>query len=181
MPDLKKQQGALMLEVLITIVIMLIGIYGIMSVQARLQISEFESYQRTQAVLLVSDMTSRISTNRNNAASYTADYLGVGMVCPTAVTNRQQIDQREWCLSLQGAAETEGSSNLGAMVGARGCIEDLGANQYMVSVTWQGQTPFIPPPTSVSCAQNLYDQAGSECVGDACRRYLTSIVKIANL
>jgi type IV pilus assembly protein PilV len=70
----RSQGGALMMEVLITIAVVSIGTLGLIDMQARLQKSEMESYQRTQAVMLLNDMTSRISANRGNALSYvTAD------------------------------------------------------------------------------------------------------------
>jgi type IV pilus assembly protein PilV len=39
--------------------------------QGRLQKSEMESYQRTQALMLANDMANRITTNRADAANYT--------------------------------------------------------------------------------------------------------------
>ena len=41
-----------MIEVLVTIVICVIGLWGLTEVQARLQMSEMESYQRSQALML---------------------------------------------------------------------------------------------------------------------------------
>lgn len=42
-----RQGGGLMIEVLVTIAIVVIGLWGLMDVQSRLQRSEMESYQRT--------------------------------------------------------------------------------------------------------------------------------------
>ena len=47
------QRGALMIEVLVTIVICVIGLWGLTKVQSRLQMSEVESYQRSQALMLM--------------------------------------------------------------------------------------------------------------------------------
>jgi type IV pilus assembly protein PilV len=30
---------------------------------------------------------------------------------------------------------------VGAMVGGRGCIDDIGGGEYLVTVAWQGQAP----------------------------------------
>ena len=171
-----------MIEVLVTLVIVAIGLLGLAGLQSRLQVSEMEAYQRAQALILLNDMSSRVAANRNNAATYvTANPVGVGTDCSTIGTGtRQQQDATAWCNALQGAGETLGGSNVGAMVGGRGCIEDLGDGRtFMVTVAWQGLTPIsAPTPT---CGQNLYNTAGSACVNDLCRRVITTIVRIGNL
>ena len=185
---LRSQRGALMIEVLVTIVILAIGLLGLMQMQERLQKSEVESYQRTQAMILVNDMASRITTNRsldpNNPSLYDTTslspaYLGAGVTCDTSPTTLQEIDSAEWCNALLGAAETLSGSGVGAMIGGRGCVEDLGSGQIMVSVVWQGLTPLSTPPAGVTCAANTYN--GGECTADLCRRHVTTMVRIANL
>jgi type IV pilus assembly protein PilV len=185
------QRGALMIEVLVTIVIIAIGLTGLMTMQDRLQKSEMESYQRTQAVILVNDMASRISTNRANIDSYVTDglsppYLGATgntTVCEyTAVDGLRQGDHGEWCRALRGAGETQAGSSVGAMLGGRGCVQYIDTNQYIVTVVWQGLTPISAPP--VDCGEDLYDlPAGSACEDnpDMCRRYVTTLVRIADL
>lgn len=181
----QRQQGVGLIEVLVTIVILAVGLLGIVGLQSRLQTSEMESYQRAQALLLLDDMASRIATNRNAAASYvtgTATPLGVGMTCPTGTTSRKDIDFLQWCNALQGAAETFSGSRLGAMVGGRGCVEDLGSGQYLVTVAWQGLMPLVAPPATVACGADSYDGGtGSSCTEDRCRRAVTTIVRVANL
>ena len=181
------QQGALMIEILVTILIVIIGLMGLMQMQQRLQKSEMESYQRTQAVMLVNDMATRIHTNRSNAASYVTtgtNYLGAGITCPASTATVQDVDAAEWCNALQGAAETTGgSTNVGAMIGGRGCVTGAGTGQYMVTVVWQGLTPISAPPLSVTCGKDLYNDVapGAECINDLCRRYVTTMVRIATL
>lgn len=177
------QRGSMMLEVLITIVILTIGLLGLAGLQAKLQSSEMESYQRAQALLLLNDMANRITTNRNAAASYeTASALGAQMACPTDTTTQKNKDIGEWCAALQGAAEKSGANDVGAMIGGRGCVESVGAGSYMVTVTWQGLVPISAPPTSVSCGKDAYDgPTGAACVNDLCRRAVTTIVTIADL
>jgi type IV pilus assembly protein PilV len=182
---LHAQRGTTLLEVLVTIVILAIGLLGLAGLQARLQSSEMEAYQRSQALILLNDMASRIATNRANAAIYatgTTIPLGGTAACPTTTATRQQIDAGEWCDALQGAAETTGGGSVGAMVGGRGCVEDLGGNEYLITVAWQGLTPISAPPAGVACGQNLYNgAAGSACTGDLCRRTVTTIVRIGDL
>lgn len=178
------QHGSTMLEVLVTIVILALGLLGLAGLQSRLQVSEMEAYQRSQALILLNDMASRITTNRNVAASYiTASAQGAGMVCPTALTTQKDRDMKEWCSALQGSAETIGASSVGAMVGGRGCVESLGSGQYMVTVAWQGLVPISAPPTTVTCGVDAYDSttAGAICINDLCRRVVTTVVQIATL
>jgi type IV pilus assembly protein PilV len=180
----KHARGFSMIEVLVTIVIIAIGLLGLAGVQARLQLSEMESYQRSQALMLLQDMANRIATNRRNAGDYvtgTASPLGTGDTTScTTLTTTQQKDACEWSNALKGAAETFGSDSVGAMIGARGCIEDLGGSQYLITVTWQGLTPISAP--AAACGQNLYNgAAGKACVNDLCRRAVTTIVRIGTM
>lgn len=176
------QRGATMIEVLVTIVILTFGLLGLAGLQARLQVSEMESYQRAQALILLEDMANRITTNRAAAASYvTGSPLGAGITCPTATSSSplQQKDVSEWCEALKGAAETAGSSKVGAMIGARGCVESSIANEYLVTVAWQGLAPISAPPASVACGKDEYN--GGACTNDRCRRAITTIVRIGTL
>lgn len=176
-----------MIEVLVTIVILTIGLLGLVGLQSRLQLSEMEAYQRAQALILLEDMASRVAANRTVASSYvtgTSTPLGSGTTCSTttSTSSQQQVDASEWCNALQGAAETSGTSKVGALVGGRGCIESLGNGEYLVTIAWQGNGPISAPPASVACGQGLYNGAtGSSCVNDLCRRTLTTIVRIATL
>ena len=189
------QRGGLMIEVLVTIVILAIGLLGLMQMQGRLQKSEMESYQRTQALIMVNDMASRLATNRANIDFYSTTglnpaYLGVGGATPpcdsTYADGLQLGDSGEWCRALQGAAETQGGSDVGAMVGGRGCVQLENPNEYRVTVIWQGLTPISAPPAEVTCGAGLglYDSpAGSACAdnADMCRRYVTTLVNLGPL
>lgn len=180
------ESGATMIEVLVTIFILAFGLLGLAGLQARLQVSEMEAYQRAQALVLLNDMASRIATNRANAINYvtgTANPLGTGMACPAGTASRQDADSREWCLALQGTAVTanESGANVGAMLGGRGCVESLDAEnrEYRVTVAWQGLTAISAPPNDIACGLNAYD--GGACTNDRCRRVVTTTVRIAQL
>lgn len=166
-----------MIEVLITIVILAIGLLGLAGLQSRLQVSEMEAYQRAQALILLNDMASRVAANRANVADYLIDPaapVGAGVAC-----DGYTGDLAEWCNALQGAGETAGGNNVGAMVGGRGCVENLGGGEYLVTVAWQGLTPISAPPVGVACGAGEYD--GGNCADDRCRRVVTTRVGIANL
>lgn len=186
---LKRQHGSSMIEVLVTLLIMTFGLLGLAGIQGRLQSSEMESYQRSQALLLLSDMANRIAINRASAPAYAAgapvaNPLGAGMTtCPTTTTTAAQRDLGEWCNALQGAGETSGSNKVGAMNGGRGCVEVTASGDYLVSVAWLGLTPLSEATSTAICGGGTtYDGAsGSVCTGNRCRRGVTTLVRIATL
>jgi type IV pilus assembly protein PilV len=177
------QLGTSLIEVLVTLVVTAFGLLGLAGLQYRVQLSDVESYQRAQALVLLQDMSARISTNRGAAATYvTAAPLGTGDDCPTAVATQQERDAAQWCNALQGAAEEDAAGKSGAMIGARGCVASLPDNEYMITIAWQGLSPVSAPPASVTCGANAYDgDADSQCTQDRCRRVVTTIVRIADL
>ena len=63
----RPQAGFTMIEVLITFVILLVGLLGLIGLQARSQQAELESYQRGQALVLLQDMVDRMNANRTDA------------------------------------------------------------------------------------------------------------------
>jgi type IV pilus assembly protein PilV len=152
----------------------------------RLQVSELESYQRSQALLLLNDMASRISTNRTaaTAGDYTtaATVYGTGQECEPPASGDSAVvrDLKEWNCALLGASTTKnsGADNVGAMIGGRGCLVKID-DDIMVTVVWQGLTPIAAPPASVTCGANEFN--GGSCVNDLCRRAVTTIIRIGVL
>lgn len=188
-----RQEGGLtLIEVLVSVIILLVGLLGLAALMTNSQKAEAESYQRAQALLLLQDMVGRINANRAVSACYaiTTDastgtpYLGVGadvstLLCGvgSATANTRAIqDLSAWSSLLAGASETSGGTNLGAMVGARGCVtQDDPTNRiYTVSVAWQGLTTTKAPDATLNCAKNLY---GDEKL----RRVVSITLRIANL
>lgn len=176
-----------MIEVLVTIVILAFGILGLIGFQTRMQLSEMESYQRSQALILMNDMVNRMTANRNMAGSYVTGAgtaLGTGHTCTlTGASTRHERDLCEWSDTLKGASEKLGSSKVGAFIGGRGCIEPIASNEYLITVAWQGMGPVSTPPASVECGQNLYNDSasGAVCKNDLCRRTMTTVVRFAVL
>jgi len=182
-----RQHGFTMIEVLVTLVILLLGLLGLAGLQTRAQVAETESYQRTQALVLARDMVDRINANRGNAAGYlvaTTAPLGTGSTtysstdCSTLGTIAE-MDLCYWDYALKGAAETSGTSKIGAMIGARGCVVDISSvtdtNVYLVEIVWQGLQETAAPPSSVACGSGSYD------INDRTRRAVTAIVKLGTL
>ena len=174
----RAQHGTSMIEVLISIVIVVLGLLGLAGLQSRAQLAEAESFQRAQAVILLQDMVDRLTSNKKNSKDYvTAAPLGTGVgEQDCAAKTGADLDKCEWSNALIGASESAGGLKVGAMIGARGCVEVLKPTmprEYLVAVAWQGINPTVDPQAS---------QCGTGEYGDPkTRRLLTSRVIIGCL
>ena len=184
-PDREPHQirGFSLIEVLVTIVILLIGLLGLAGLQGRALNAQMEAYQRSQALVLVKDMAGRIEANRKNASAYINNNpLGVGGTCPSGTT-RAELDLCDWHNALLGTAETQGTANVGAMIGARGCVYEIAApasgvpGEYRVAVAWQGLNSTFAP--TIPCGANQYPNTTSP--KEALRRLVALPVSIADL
>jgi type IV pilus assembly protein PilV len=189
MADRYRNAGFTMLEVLVSIFIMTLGLLGLAGLQVRAQQAELESYQRAQAIILVQDMADRINANRRAALCYNfttnvaggAPFAGSGAgsapVCgPYGTVDtrvRADADMTEWHATLNGAAEQLGGNQVGAMIGARGCVSldtSVTPNLYRVSVAWQGTSKTKDPATvdgTLTCGKGNY--------GDEAQRRIVAI------
>ena len=74
-----RQHGTSLVEVLVTLVILAFGLLGVAGLQAKMSLAEMESYQRSQALLVLAEMTERMSANSAQAANYLGQgTLGTG-------------------------------------------------------------------------------------------------------
>ncbi len=179
----KRQRGITIIEVLVTMVIMAFGLLGLANLQGKIKVGLLESYQRSQAVILLSDMTERINANRLQAASYVSTAaFGVGDTQPADCSGLAAIaarDKCEWSNALKGAGETKAGNSVGAMTDARGCISLIQAANpvdgvctpgiYLITVAWQGMVKTSAP--AVLCASGLYGE-------DTYRRVISTRVSI---
>lgn len=187
------QGGFSLIEILVTLVIIMLGLLGLLGVQMRSHQAEMESYQRSQAVILLADMVNRLTSNRKAARCYAttdsasgAPYFGAGnsatATCTswgtTALQTLAVADLTAWDSLLKGSTETYSGSAVGAMIGARGCVSyDSATDSFRVSVAWQGLVATVDPTTvdaQLTCAKDLY---GNE----AMRRIVSTVVRIADL
>lgn len=198
--DMKAHTGFSMIEVLVALMIVVLGLLGLAGMQVRMQQAEFESYQRAQALVLMQDMVDRIQLHRVTASCFRytttaagTPYLGTGgtytPACAVSTTNdntQAVTSLNEWSDLLEGAAETKGGASVGAMVGARGCVNYNAASElldstaaaipgtgiYTVAVAWQGTTDTFAP--TVNCANGLFPT-------EARRRVVSSQFRLAFL
>lgn len=180
-----------MVEVLVTMIIIAVALLGLAGLQSRAQQAEMESYQRSQALILLEDMASRLKANRTAKGCYgytgetgTANgltYVGEGTTYPdacagsgtTATRTRADADITDWEELLQGATEinVEGN-NAGAMIGARGCITADATNDvFTIAIAWQGLSNTVAPNNN--CGTGLYGEENR-------RRLITQTIRFAN-
>ena len=191
-----------MIEILVTLIIVTIGLLGLAGLKARAHISELESYQRAQALIMVADMVERVRLNRVNAACFAittaasgAPWYGTSSAgfssCSGGTTAQNTIAGQgltDWDNMLNGAGETKSGVNVGAMIGARGCVSYdstaeitnatsgapmSGTGIYTVSVAWQGMADTVAN-TIHKCGTGNY---GAESK----RRVVATQFRIANL
>ena len=171
------QFGGAMIEVLVSMLIVSFGIMGMLGMQTQATVSQMESYQRAQALVLVKDMTQRMEANRVQIAAYLANDIGTGAAqdC-TATTTTAARDLCEWAAQLQGAAEVLNGDKVGTLISARGCItqpDPVSSPQvFMVAVVWQGLRETGAPV--VECGKAAYSS-------EAARRAATAVVQVAVL
>ncbi|MFC5581907.1 type IV pilus modification protein PilV [Rhodanobacter terrae] len=183
---MKNQTGMMLIEALVSLVIAAIALLGTVTLMAKSTRGEMESYQRVQALTLVQDMVSRINANRQVASCYSNSATGLSTTTsplPTCATGSAvqiataNADLAAWKNALLGSSEVSGSSKVGAMIGAVGCVDEVlpfDPNNpiYRVSVAWQGLMPTAKP--TLTC--------GKTSIGDSSVRRVISVqVQIANL
>ena len=170
------ESGFTLIEVLISLLIVTLGLLGLAGMQAVAQRAEMDSYQRAQALVLAQDMVDRLNANRKVAGCYAftptngSVWAGTSATAPTCTgafgTAQQRAqadaDMLAWHNLLTGAAEALGANQVGAMVGARGCVildTTVAPNVYRVQVAWQGMTPTVNPTSidaKLTCATGQY-------------------------
>jgi type IV pilus assembly protein PilV len=143
-PVAAAQRGALLIEVLIAILICAFGLLGFAGMQARATSSEFEGFQRSQALVLIEDMVNRMNANRAHAGEYvSAGLIGAGALADCSGLAGSALDLCEWGNLIRGSAERRGTAAIGAMLSARGCITrpTTSTDRYTVAIAWQGVLP----------------------------------------
>ena len=155
------QDGFTLIEILITLLILAVGLMGLAGLQARMLNTQFEAYQRAQAVMLAEDMASRLRTNivASRAATYavTTQYGTGNSLGDAACTSND--DLCVWSQALKGISVKQGAQALGSMIGARGCLQTVSGSAtsqqvIRVTVVWQGLTPTVAPAST--CGKDTY-------------------------
>jgi type IV pilus assembly protein PilV len=175
-------RGFTLIEILVTILVLVLGLLGVIGMQTRASATEFESYQRGQALALARDMQARLQSSRGILAGYLdpsisstdgSIYFGNGTDavnfvdatghCPAPVAgdalSQAKYQVCSWGRDLQGVADIDDGNAVGAMVGARGCLMQVNppqlnalADLYVV-IVWQGISSRTEPADDSPAAQ----------------------------
>lgn len=176
---LRNQRGSSLIQVLVAMLATAAGLLGLARLQYRTEVAELEHFQRKLANILVQDMASRIATNSADAPLYvTSSALGYGKSCPMSHANRLEQDRAEWCQALQGAGTDEPSARSRAILGARGCVQRLPHDEYMITVAWHGFSPSTSSNGGVACGEDRFEHEHAGCANDRCRRAVSTIVRV---
>jgi type IV pilus assembly protein PilV len=170
-------RGALLIEVLIAVLICAFGLLGFAGMQARAVSTDFESLQRSEALVLIEDMESRINANRAHAGEYvTAGLLGAGGIVDCTGLTGSALDLCEWSNMIRGSAEQRAGSSVGAMLSARGCITRpaTSTDRYVISIAWQGIVSTAAPASPCGSGDAVFPN-------EALRRTASSTVCVALL
>ena len=192
-PASGNRSGHSLVEVLVTLVITSYGMLGLTGLMNGMHIVETEGFERSQALVLLTDMAERISTGNPQTAAAAAAYADphtAGLSAPAGTGDSQPPDCSavaaggardvcEWSNALKGAAEKLGGNRVGAMSGARGCIELLQAPDpttgtctpatFRISIAWQGLMESAAATSA--CGAGLYGK-------DSVRRVIAEQVTI---
>ena len=171
------QSGALLIEVLVAVLVCAFGLLGFAGMQARAVSTDFETLQRSEALVLIEDMVSRMNANRGHASEYvSAGLLGNGAVVDCTGMTGAALDLCEWSNMIRGNAEQRGGANIGAMLSARGCITRpaTSSDRYVISIAWQGIVPTAAPASPCGLGDAAFPN-------EALRRAASSTVCVALL
>ena len=178
----RRAGGFTLVEIMVTVLLLAIGLLGMFGMQTRASASEFESYQRGQAIALARDMQARLLSARGIVGGYldpsissldgsvyvgngsgAASFLGADGNCRLPVAGDAQsfaaAQACAWGRDLQGVAMKDSAGAIGAMAGARGCLirieppqQNALADLYVV-IVWQGIAARTDPAADSPAGQ----------------------------
>jgi type IV pilus assembly protein PilV len=171
-----RQAGSSLIEILITMLIMAFGLLGLAGFVTKSTALTADTTQRARATALVSDMASRLASNKTNAASYVVaptNPYGTAVISCASMTGAT-LDLCQWNNLLTGSNDAQAGGNASAL-GYRGCITKPIStdSNYVVTVAWGSVGEGVPPADQ--CAKGTFGTT------DTLRRVLRAQVRVANL
>lgn len=151
----KKNSGFSMIEILVSVLVISVGFLNIISLQTVAKKSNFESLQRTSAVILARDITEKMRANPVVLGSYLVAGIGAGSLSQPSQTciftskcNSIQLaayDLWLWEQAMDGASESRDidnvTTNTGGLANPTGCVTGPasgGAGVYTITMVWRG-------------------------------------------
>jgi type IV pilus assembly protein PilV len=169
----KRQKGALMMEVLVSLFFVVTVFMGVLGSQVFMQKSTAEVSQRTQAISIMNSMVNRMMSNRRASGCYNitdttgvSPYLGVGGFSPGMCggfgdAETQAVagdDLQDWSDQLVGSSGVDGDGNqIKNLKNAKGCIsfDDTTIPPVItVAIAWEGSSEQLAPLSN--CGKGAY-------------------------
>lgn len=122
---MRKQQGAGLIEVLVTVLILGTSLLALAALQSKSLQYNHSAYLRSQANILAYDILDRVRINRTNVTSYSHD---ISDTKPTG-GNLAEQDINAWLTNVETM-----------LPGASGAVQCVAANSFCtVTIQWQEQ------------------------------------------
>lgn len=149
-----KQAGFNLVEVLIALLVLALGLLGLAALQNMGLRANYQSYERTQATILIDDMIDRMRANP--AGVVAGDYtLTPATGTAPAVTNNCETvscltssdmatyDKNRWITAIAGTA-----TKPGLLAAGKGSIAAVaGTSLYDITVSWQEENALAMSQT----------------------------------
>lgn len=119
---IKNQSGVMLLEVLIGMLLFLIGIMGIIGLQAVSMKNTIDAKYRTEASYLANQLISRMWTDTSNLGSYE---LAAGSVCPSTPST----DLERWVCDVK--------NTLPNATGVNGPVVHIVGSKVTIQIHWK--------------------------------------------
>lgn len=143
-------QGFSLLEVMVALLVLALGLLGLAALQNMGLRLNHQSYERTQATILIYDMIDRMRANPtgvvlgNYALSMTSAPPAAALNCETSSCTSSAAmaayDMNRWITAVAGT-----TTERAALAGGEGSILRVGATSlFDISVQWQEQNMTAP-------------------------------------
>lgn len=173
-PVKARQAGFSLIEILITLVVVSFGLLGLAGFVTKSTMLTADTTQRARAASLLSDMASRVASNKAIAASFVVDTAVYGETVDDCTGKTlAALDLCQWNNLLLGSNDAQVGGNASAL-GYRGCITRpvVSDPNYVITVAWGSIAQGVPPADT--CAAGAFGD-------DTYRRVLRAQVRVATL
>jgi type IV pilus assembly protein PilV len=143
-PEIQKNQGFTLIEILVTMFILAVGLLGLASLLVDGMKNNQGAYLRTQASILAYDMADRMRANRTQATGGGAydglTTIGASTSLPSCATanagcspaQQVTVDLAQWTRQIQGIG-----SGVALLPGGQGVVQyDAATDMFTIAIRW---------------------------------------------
>jgi len=149
LPTLRSQRGFNLVEVLVALIVLAVGLLGLATLQNLGLRFGHQSYERTQATILIYDIVDRMRANPTgvNGGAYAIALTGsppsVSSDCNSTACNAAEMatfDLSEWLSNISGQATPANPGvNRPMLAGGQGEIVSIGGSRFDITIQWVEQ------------------------------------------